>query len=419
MAIRHNVIKNSSEDNNILHSRKQSDCRTTKDSYLCRRGHKTAERRLSKAASIRSQLKVEKFQIADTKSRHRRFMSNFSLLRCARQENRNIAWWAFVATVIASLFGQLSTVTLATTNNLPSQGVGEIENQDKDVTEHHYVPLYAQGEENYPDYLSDGSISGTDSDDGETICFYSESDDNADISCLPEIDSENDVEKRANYLFRSKKASYLFRSRRAPSYLFRSKKAPSYLFRSRRSAMGMNRDRKAQGYLFRSRRAPAYLFRTRKAPSYLFRSKKAPSYLFRSKKAPSYLFRSKKSDARQARSYYFRSRKAPGYLFRSRRGKSYLFRSRRAEPTEDDATNINDLSRATRAGYLFRTRKSVPGSSRDPENAKMSDDDNLMSRPLRSRSYLFRSKKSLLNPPNPLGSSDINVATRGSYLFRT
>jgi len=157
--------------------------------------------------------------------------------------------------------------------------------------------------------------------------------------------------------------------RRAPSYLFRSRRSPDFA-------------KKAQGYLFRSRRAPSYLFRSRKAPSYLFRSKKAPSYLFRSKK----------SDGRQSRSYFFRSRKAPGYLFRSRRSKGYLFRSRREEQTDNSVKNDNDQSIATRAGYLFRTRKSFPSEMTDAqEQPKVELTGSPLTRHLRSKSYLFRS----------------------------
>merc|ERR1712227_62470 len=169
----------------------------------------------------------------------------------------------------------------------------------------------------------------SDTEDGEeTICFYSESGDD-DITCLPELENHDD---KRSYLFRSKKAGYLFRSRRAPSYLFRSRRAPSYLFRS------------------------------------------------------------KKSDGKQSRSYFFRSRKAPGYLFRSRRSKGYLFRSRREEQTANNMKNDNDPSVATRAGYLFRTRKSFPSEMSDAQDqAKVDLTGNPLTRQLRSRSYLFRS----------------------------
>merc|ERR1712165_667713 len=110
-----------------------------------------------------------------------------------------------------------------------------------------------------------------------------------------------------------------------------------------------------------------------------------------SRRAPSYLFRSKKSDGKQSRSYFFRSRKAPGYLFRSRRSKGYLFRSRREEQTANNMKNDNDPSIATRAGYLFRTRKSFPTEMSDAQvedQAKVDLTGNPLTRQLRSRSYL-------------------------------
>lgn len=337
----------------------------------------------------------------------------------------NIIWCAFVVTVLASIFGQLSNAALAThvpltNNNVLSKGVFEAENDVNNIEDSANTPYYDQDEEDYPDNTDEGD------DSGETICFYGGANGN-DITCLPDINGQGDVDKRGNYLFRSKK-NYLFRSRRAPSYLFRSKKAPSYLFRSRRSPSEIARLRRAPGYLFRSRRAPGYLFRSKKAPSYLFRSKKAPGYLFRSRKAAG-----KKA---AGRGYFFRSRKAPaGYLFRSRRGQGYLFRSRREEQTGDNVENENDPSIATRAGYLFRTRKSYPSlltESDEPTSSRhtlMEDmetdrgdqpDDDLLNRQLRSRSYLFRTKK---EDPNLINDQDdsqnLKVATRGAYLFRT
>jgi len=418
MAIRHNVIKNAVEVIDDSPSGKQINGCITKNNLLSLKNNKTRGS-LSKLNKLRSPVD-NKLKFENIESYHRPFMRNSKLIRSATRSyslrsfalqsgTKNIIWWAFVSTVIASIFGQLSNVAIATNDVLSKDGFAS-DSQGNDVKDFIHVPSFETDEEDYSDYTNDGTTSET-GDYGETICFYNESDDD-DITCLPEIDDHDGVEKRANYLFRSKKGSYLFRSRRAPSYLFRSKKAPSYLFRSRRSPDEMLRDRKAQGYLFRSRRAPSYLFRSRKAPSYLFRSRRAPSYLFRSKK----------SDGKQSRSYFFRSRKAPGgYLFRSRRGQGYLFRSRREEHPANNVKSDKDPSIATRAGYLFRTRKSDPGNLRDEENLSqiIQGSQNHMNRQLRSRSYLFRSKKSPSYQLDDNDSSNIDVATRGAYLFRT
>jgi len=369
MAIRHDVVKNCVEED-INASFSTRELRNT--GYYQRQG-------LQKKSSEIPSNKTTKRRIGD-KLRH--FHAHHSTTR----ENshpyffhsglKNVVWWAFVSTFFALIFGQLSTVASAT-NDLLSKGGADGEDGANNLAALNSNSFFQPEEEGeYPDYSSDEFDSETD-DEGDTICFYSESGDD-DITCLPEVESQDDLEKR-NYLFRSKKAGYLFRSRRAPSYLFRSRRAPSYLFRSRRSP---DFAKKAQGYLFRSRRAPSYLFRSRKAPSYLFRSKKAPSYLFRSKK----------SDGRQSRSYFFRSRKAPGYLFRSRRSKGYLFRSRREEQTDNSVKNDNDQSIATRAGYLFRTRKSFPSEMTDAqEQPKVELTGSPLTRHLRSKSYLFRS----------------------------
>jgi len=54
--------------------------------------------------------------------------------------------------------------------------------------------------------------------------------------------------------------------------------------------------------------------------------------------------------------------------------------------------NDNDPSIATRAGYLFRTRKSFPTEMSDAQDqAKVDLTGNPLTRQLRSRSYLFRS----------------------------
>jgi len=336
---------------------------------------------------------------------------------------KSIIWRAFVFTIIASIFGQLINVASANSNPLISNNddlpQDDLEprsdtNNLEDSVGSHYFGDY---EENYPD---------TNGDTYEDEPF--------DIG---------GVEKRGNYLFRSRRGNYLFRSRRVPRYIFQSKRAPSYLFRSKKAPSYLFRSRRSPNEPDRVRKAPGYLFRSRRAPGYLFRSRRAPSYLFRSKKAPSYLFRSRKNDGRQSRSYFFRSRRAPGgYLFRSRRGGDYLFRSRRDEQTEENAASDDEPSISTRAGYLFRTRKSYPTPevSMSSEDTSLEDtekdnedqsnnvqnyntylDNNIdpLSRQLRSRSYLFRTKKDVSSIDYDPENSHPRIATRGAYLFRT
>jgi len=367
MAIRHDVVKGCAEEdtNATISTRAQKNIGPSTIRSLHNRTTKVNLNETTKR-HCEKKLRNNAFSLATRANTHRH-----SFLRSGLN---NVIWWAFVSTFLALIFGQLSTVALAA-NDVLSKGGLQGEANTNNVAALNGNPTFQQeDEEEYPDYTLDDFDSDAE-DDEETICFYSESGDD-DITCLPELENQDD---KRSYLFRSKKAGYLFRSRRAPSYLFRSRRAPSYLFRSRRSP---DFAKKAQGYLFRSRRAPSYLFRSRKAPSYLFRSRRAPSYLFRSKK----------SDGKQSRSYFFRSRKAPGYLFRSRRSKGYLFRSRREEQTANNMKNDNDPSIATRAGYLFRTRKSFPTEMSDAQDqAKVDLTGNPLTRQLRSRSYLFRS----------------------------
>jgi hypothetical protein len=90
----------------------------------------------------------------------------------------------------------------------------------------------------------------------------------------------------------------------------------------------------------------------------------------------------------------------------------------------------HDPSIATRAGYLFRTRKSDPNENMENENEDQSDvkrnlpsllDDastdishSPYNRQLRSRSYLFRTKKDVFD----LNDSHPTVAKRGGLSVR-
>lgn len=125
---------------------------------------------------------------------------------------------------------------------------------------------------------------------------------------------------------------------------------------------------------------------------------------------PSYLFRSRKAAGRQGRSYLFRSRRAPA---------GYLFRSRREEQSGDCIDPINMLNTNMESDDLEDTDSGGQYSGHLEDNALKDTANSRLNRQLRSRSYLFRTKKDHHSLESNVDESLPKVVTRGAYLFRT